>query len=125
KDDGIKRGDVCGLANLPPVAKTQFLGEILLLSGEVLKDESLFIKCATRKVKCRISKIIKKIDSETAKEINKDSEKLNLNEAAWVEFQLSKPVVIEKYSQVPALGRFILEKNEKNIGAGMVMDEQK
>jgi len=72
-------------------------------------------------VKCQISKIIKKIDSETAKEIRTDPQKLNPNEAAWVKFKLSEPMVVEKYSQVPALGRFILEKDHKNIAAGIIV----
>lgn len=123
KEEGrIKRGEVCGLTDFPPMAKTNFLGEIVLLSGQVQETESLLIKCATSKVECKINKIIKKIDSETAKEIDTDSQKLNPNEAAWVQFKLSQPVVIEEYSQVPALGRFILEKNGKNIAAGIVLE---
>jgi len=120
EDSRVKRGEVCGLADSPPVARKSFLGEMVLLSGKVLENESLLIKCATNKVKGKISKIIKKIDSETAKEIHTDPQRLNPNEAAWVKFKLSEPMVVEEYSQVPALGRFILEKNHKNIAAGII-----
>lgn len=123
EDGRIKRGEVCGLLDFPPLARTNFLGEMVLLSGQVQENESLFIKCATSKVKCQVSKIIKKVDSETAKEIHTDSKKLNLNEAAWIQFKLSEPVVVEEYTQVPALGRFILEKNGKNIAAGIVLED--
>ncbi len=123
EDSGIKRGEVCGLADSPPVAKKSFLAEMVLLSGKLQENESLLVKCATNKVKCQVSKIIKKIDSETAKEIHKDTQKLNPNEAAWVEFRLSEPMVVEEYSQVPALGRFILEKNDKNIAAGIILEQ--
>lgn len=123
EDARIRRGEVCGLADSPPVARKSFSAEMVLLSGEVLENESLLIKCAANKVRGQISKIVKKIDSETAKEIDKDPQKLNPNEAAWVEFRLSEPMVVEEYSQVPALGRFILEKNQKNIAAGIILEE--
>lgn len=123
EDSRVKRGEVCGSADFPPVAGKSFLGEMVLLSGKLQENESLLIKCASNKVRCQISKIIKKIDSETAKAIDINLQKLNPNEAAWVEFKLSEPMVVEEYSQVPALGRFILEKNHKNIAADIILEE--
>ena len=123
EDSRVKRGEVCGLADSPPVARKSFSGEMVLLSGKVLENESLLIKCATNKVKCQISKIIKKIDSETAKEIHTVPQKLNANEAAWIKLRLLEPMVVEEYSQVPALGRFILEKNHKDIAAGVILEK--
>lgn len=123
KEDGrIKRGEVCSLAGFAPMAKEDFSAEMVLLSGQLQEGESLLVKCGTNKVKCWIRKIVKKIDSETAKEINQDLQKLIPNEAAWVKFKLSEPIVVENYSQVPSLGRFILEKAGKNIGAGIVLE---
>jgi translation elongation factor EF-1alpha len=34
-------------------------------------------------------------------------------------------MVIEEYSQVVALGRFILEKNHKNVTAGIILEKIK
>ena len=64
------------------------------------------------------------MDSETAKEIHANPQKLNPNEATRVEFKLSKPLAVEEYSQVPALGRFVLEKNNKNVAAGIILEKQ-
>ncbi|MFQ6052248.1 MAG: GTP-binding protein [Candidatus Hydrothermarchaeota archaeon] len=125
EDSKVGRGEVCGLADSPPIARRSFSGEMFLLSGKLQENESLLIKCATNKVRGKISKIIKKIDSETVKEIHTDSQRLNPNEAACVEFKLSEPIVVEQYSQVPALGRFILEKNHKNIAAGIILEKIK
>lgn len=123
EDGRIKRGEVCGLADSPPVARKSLLADIVLLSGELQENESLLIKCGTNKVKCQISKIIEKIDSETAKEIHTDPQKLSSNETARMKFKLLEPMVVEEYSQVRALGRFILEKNNKNVAAGIILEE--
>ncbi len=119
-DSMIKRGEVCGLVDSHPVAKNNFLGEMFLIADELAEGESLLIKCATNKVKCQIIRILKKIDSETGNEIKQNIQNLRANEAALVELKTFEPIVVESYSKVPALGRFILEKSAKNIAAGII-----
>ena len=116
----IKRGEVCGLTDSEPTATTHVSGEMFLLSDHIEQGESLFIKCATSKVPCTIKKINLKIDSETGEQLKDDLTSLKANEAALVEIETHAPLVIEKYTDIPSLGRFILEKNNKNIAAGII-----
>lgn len=120
RDEGIERGAVCGLASSQPTSTTRISGEMFLLADTIVQDESLFLKCATNKVECHISKIALKINSETGEQVRDNLTSLNTNDAALVEIETKAPVVVEKYADVPALGRFILEKNNKNIAAGVI-----
>lgn len=119
-DEGIERGAVCGLVSSQPTSTTRISGEMFLLADTIKQDELVFLKCATNKVECRISKIALKINSETGEQVQDNHMSLNTNEAALVEIETSEPVVVERYADVPALGRFIIEKNNKNIAAGIV-----
>jgi len=118
--EGIERGAVCGLIDSVPTATMHVSGEMFLLAGRIEQGESLFIKCATSKVPCTIKKINLKIDSETGEQLKDNLTSLNANEAALVEIETQAPIVVEKYTDVPSLGRFILEKNNKNIAAGII-----
>jgi len=117
----LKRGDVGGLLNAPPLSTTEFLGEAVLLSDALQNGDSLQLKCGTAKVDVKIDQIKEKIDSETGKLIEKNPKKINKGDAAIIHFS-TQPLVVEKFSEIPELGRFVLVKNERNIGAGVVLD---
>ena len=68
-----------------------------------------------------IEKIKGKIDSETGGLIEKNPEKINAGEAAIIHFS-TQPLVVEKFSEVPELGRFVLVRNNRNIAAGIVLE---
>ncbi len=118
-DCEVKRGDVGGPLDNPPAAVQEFLGEAVLLDKKIMKGEVLKIRCGTAKVNCEVKEIKEKINSETGEIIEKDAEDIDENEAATVLFK-TDPLVVEKFSEVPNLGRFVLSK-ENNIGAGVVL----
>lgn len=119
-DGGIKRGDVFGLVESPPKLTKQFLGEAVLLGKELKKGETLELRCGTAKVRCEIKEIKEKIDSETGEVMERNPEKINEHDAATIVFA-TEPLVVEKFAEIPELGRFVLVKNSKNIGAGVVL----
>ena len=51
---------------------------------------------------------------------NKDGE-IGQHEAATVVFD-AEPLVVEKFSEIPELGRFLLASRGKNVGAGIVLE---
>jgi len=116
----VKRGDVCGLPKLPPIAVTEFLGEAVLLDKKLQEGDEVELRCATRWVKCRIQHIREKINSETGEVIENNPAEISENEAALIDFSC-EPVVVEKFSEIPELGRFVLVRN-KNIGAGIALE---
>ena len=118
-DKEVKRGDVCGLVEAPPVPTTEFLGEAVLLERNLKKGDRLELRCGTVRVSCEIKEIRERINSQTGEVVEKQPAEITENEAATIIFA-TEPLVVEKFSEIPELGRFILVK-DKNIGAGVVL----
>jgi len=115
-----KRGDVCGLVANPPISTKQFLGEAVLLDSNLSKGETVELRCGTQRVKCQIKDIREKINSETGEVMEKHPNQINEHEAATILFA-TEPLVVEKFSDIPELGRFVLVR-DNNIGAGVVLE---
>ena len=116
----VKRGDVCGLVEVPPIPTEEFLGEAVLLEKDLRKGDKLELRCGTQRVKCEIREIKEKINSETGEVVERNPAEITENEAATILFA-TDPLVVEKFSEIPELGRFILVK-DRNIGAGVVLE---
>jgi elongation factor 1-alpha len=118
-----RRGDVCGLVKNPPLAVEEFLGEAVLLDSSLRKGEKLELRCGTRRVECRVKEIREKISSETGEVMAKHPDSISEHEAATIVFA-NEPLVVEKFSDIPELGRFVLVR-DKNVGAGVVLETMK
>lgn len=117
----VERGEVGGDPANPPSAVEDFLGEAVLLSGSVKKGDALTLKCGTAKVRARVENILQKIDSETGDLLEKDPTNIDEGDAAVIHFHTS-PLVVEKFSHIPELGRFVLVRNYQNIAAGIILE---
>ncbi|MCJ7514495.1 MAG: GTP-binding protein [Dehalococcoidia bacterium] len=114
------RGDVGGMTADPPLSSREFLGEAVLLDSTLKKGEMLELRCGTARVKCKIKEIKEKINSQTGEVIAKSPDTINEHEAATIIFA-TKPIVVEQFSNIPELGRFMLVR-DKNIAAGIVLE---
>ena len=115
-----KRGDVCALVGDSPTPTEEFLGEAVLLEKSLSRGDKLELRCGTRRVKCEVTEIKEKINSETGEVVERHPAEINENDAATILFA-TEPLVVEKFSEIPELGRFILVKG-RNIGAGVVLE---
>jgi len=118
-----QRGDVAGLPENPPTVVTSLLGEVVLLEGTLSKGDEVEMKCGTKRATCRVVEIRERINSETGEVVGKDIEQIGENEAATIIFQ-TEPMVVENFIEIPELGRFILARGKKNIGAGVIIKEE-
>ena len=96
-------------------------GEVVLLEGTLKKRDGFEIKCGTKRSACQVAEIKEKINSETGEVIGENAVSIGENEAATIIFAC-KPMVVEKFSDIPELGRFVLSRKGKNIGAGVVLE---
>lgn len=119
-DGEVKRGEVCGHLKDPPVATQSFLGEVVLFD-ELKTGETLELRCGTAKVRCEIKEIRELINSETGEVMEMHPKKIKKHEAATILFKVES-MVVEKFADIPELGRFVLVKEGRNIGAGVVVD---
>jgi translation elongation factor EF-1alpha len=70
-----------------------------------------------------VAAIRERINSETGEIMGKSISQIEENEAATIVFK-TEPLVIEKFAEIPELGRFILVGGKKNIGAGVVLEKE-
>ena len=117
----VVRGEVIISSGDPLKPVNRFKGNIFWMSGEPLKvNKTMTLRCATQEVECVAEKIEKRIDTSTFDLIEKDADELKLNEAGVVAFKTGKPIVIEKFSFIEELGRFVIEKGCHLEGAGVI-----
>jgi translation elongation factor EF-1alpha len=117
----VGRGDVGGRPENPPAAREEFLGEVVLLEGTLKRGDEFEINCGAKRAKCRVKEIKERINSETGGVMGKDSQELGENEAATIIFA-TEPLVLERFSEIAELGRFIIARKNKNVGAGVVLE---
>jgi elongation factor 1-alpha len=115
------RGDVAGLSDNQPIAVTRFLGEVALLEGNLSKGDKLEMKCGTKRARCEVAEIHQRINSETGEVMGRNIDRIEENEAATIVFK-SESAVVEPFAEIPELGRFILTRGQKNIGAGVILE---
>ena len=117
----VKRGDVGGNQESPPGQVEGFLGEVVLLEGTLQMGDEFEMKCGTNRTKCLVKDVKERINSETGEVMGENTDVIGEHEAATVVFS-TEPLVMEKFSEIPELGRFILARRRKNIGAGVVLE---
>ena len=83
-------------------------------------SDKLTLRCSTQEVGCSISEIFQKINSSTLEKIEDDLTGLNKLEVGKVEIKTKKTIVISAMSAVPALGRFVLLKDNTIVAGGII-----
>lgn len=116
----IKRGNVIVHDGDQPVITKMVNANIFWLDNHPYKKgESLSFRCATQEVSCEIEKINRVIDSSTLKLISEDAYEIKNREVANITIKTGKPVVVENFNKIEALGRFVLGR--ENILAGGII----
>ena len=82
--------------------------------------DSLLFRCVTQEVPCRIEKINKKFDPASMELIEKDAFSIEGAEVADVLLQLEEKVVADPFSEIPEMGRFVLEKDGRPVAGGII-----
>lgn len=85
------------------------------------KGESITFKCATQEVEGKIGNIYRRFDPATIKVVEKDAQEVGPAEIAEVEILLEKQVVIDSFTEIPEMGRFVLEKMGHPVAGGIIL----
>ncbi|RLE73094.1 MAG: translation elongation factor EF-1 subunit alpha [Thermoprotei archaeon] len=125
--DQIRRGDVAGHPDKPPTVADEFVGRIFVLfhPTAIAAGYTPVLHVHTATVPVRFIALEKKIDPRTGSTIEDNPAFIKQGDAALVRFKPLKPVVIEKYSEIPQLGRFAIRDSGRTIAAGTVVDLKK
>ncbi len=69
-----------------------------------------------------MTEIVAKLDPRTGQVVEEKPSFLKPGDVAIVRFKPIKPMVIEKFSEFPPLGRFAMRDMNRTIGIGIVTD---
>ncbi|MGC9011995.1 translation elongation factor EF-1 subunit alpha [Thermogladius sp.] len=120
----IRRGDVAGHLENPPSVVEEFTARVFIIwhPTAIAVGYTPVIHVHTASVASRITEIVGKLDPRTGQIVEKNPQFIKQGDNAIVRFKPIKPLVIEKYSDFPQLGRFAMRDMGKTIGIGIVTD---
>ena len=120
----IRRGDVAGHLTNPPTVVEEFTAQVYVVwhPTAIHVGYTPVIHAHTASVAARIVEIVGKLDPRTGKIVEKNPQFIKTGDSAIVRFKPIKPMVIEKFREFPALGRFAMRDMGKTIGIGKVID---
>lgn len=120
----IRRGDVCGHTDKPPMVADEFTAQIVVLQhpSAIAPGYTPVIHCHTAQVAGTITAILKKLDPKTGQVVAEKPDFIKAGDAAVVIIKPTKPLCIEKVKEIPQLGRFAIRDMGMTIAAGMVQD---
>nr|3VMF_A Chain A, Elongation factor 1-alpha [Aeropyrum pernix K1] len=120
----IKRGDVAGHLDKPPTVAEEFEARIFVIwhPSAITVGYTPVIHVHTASVSSRIIEIKAKLDPKTGQVVEQNPQFLKAGDAAIVRFKPVKPLVVEKFSEIPQLGRFAMRDMNRTVGIGIVTD---
>ncbi len=119
----IKRGDVIGPANSPPTVAADFTAQIVVLNHPtaISVGYTPVFHIHTAQFAGKIIELLEKKDPKTGQTAQAKPDFIKTGDIAIVKIQPLKPVVIEKFADFPALGRFALRDMGQTVAAGVVL----
>jgi elongation factor 1-alpha len=121
---GIKRGDVlCHPQNAAKPVK-EFTAQIIVLNhpSVISKGYTPVFHVHTSQVACTVTEIVKKLDPKTGAVAAENPDYIKTGDAAVIKVKPTKPLVIEKQSEIPQLARFAIRDMGQTVAAGICID---
>ncbi|MBI5036244.1 translation elongation factor EF-1 subunit alpha [Candidatus Micrarchaeota archaeon] len=120
----LKRGSVVGDPSAPPTVVEEFTAQIVVLNHPTAigKNYTPVFHMHTAQMACTIVEILEKKDPKTGQTMQKNPDFLKTGDVAIVKVKPTRPLVVEKYSEYPALGRFAMRDMGQTVAAGVVLD---
>jgi elongation factor 1-alpha len=120
----VKRGEVVGPVNSPPKVAAEFTAQIVVLEHPTAigKGYTPVFHLHTAQIACTFVELVEKKDPKTGATMQKNPDFLKSGDVAIVKIKPLKPVVVEKFSEFPPLGRFAIRDMGQTVAAGVVLD---
>jgi elongation factor 1-alpha len=120
----IKRGDVAGHPKTPPTVAKEFTARIAVLQHPtaIAAGYTPVFHTHTAQVACTISEITQKLDPKSGQVIQEKPEFIKKGDMATIKVIPTRPMVIEKASEIPQLSRFAIRDMGMTVAAGVCVD---
>ncbi len=120
----VHRGEVCGHTGNPPTVVKEFTAKIAILQHPtaVTAGYTPVFHTHTAQIAATITEIVQKVDPKTGQPTEKNPDFLKKGDMATVKVVPTKPMVIEKASELPQMARFAIRDMGMTVGAGVCID---
>jgi len=120
----LRRGSVVGSVSNPPTVCEEFTAQMVVLQHPTAigKNYTPVFHIHTAQVACSIIELVEKRDPRTGATLQKNPDFIKTGDVAIVRVKPTRPIVVEKYSEFPALGRFAVRDSGKTVAAGVVLE---
>ena len=120
----IARGDVLGEASNPPSIVSEFTGRIMILNHPTVITQGYtpVFHIHTSQVACQFIELKQQLDPATGAVLKEKPDTLKTGDAAVVQLKPTKPVVLEKFSEIPHMSKFAIRDAGATVAAGMCID---
>jgi bifunctional enzyme CysN/CysC len=118
----IERGAVACADERPAFEQTSFRARVFWLGRQPLVPGRAYrLKLTTQELPCQIETVERVIDGATLVEPRRSEPSVERNEVAELVIRTSRPVVFDRFMDVPATGRFVLVDGYDIAGGGVVL----
>ncbi|EAR99634.1 translation elongation factor Tu protein (macronuclear) [Tetrahymena thermophila SB210] len=121
----LTKGSICGYTgeNQPRECET-FDAEMVIINhpGSIKRGYRPMFCIHQAFVACEFIDILSKVERKTAQQISNKPDYIKNGEAAVVRVRPTKPLSVEKFSQCPPLGRFIVRDMNTIVAIGIIKE---
>jgi elongation factor 1-alpha len=119
----IRRGDVAGHTSDAPKVAKQFTAQVVVLQhpGVITVGYTPVFHCHTSQTACTFLELTAKLDPATGQPKEKNPDFIRTGDAAIVEIQPTKPMVLEEAKDIPQMGRFAIRDMGQTVAAGVCL----
>ncbi len=120
----IARGDVLGHPSNPPTVAKEFIAQIVVLNHPTVLTAGYtpVFHIHTTQVACQFAELIEQIDPASGQVIKQKPDMLKNGDAAKVRIVPTKPIVIEKKSDIPHMSSFAVRDAGNTVAAGVCIE---
>jgi len=123
----IARGDVLGHVDSPPSVVTEFTAQIFVLNhpSVIAVGYTPVFHVHTAQVACQFVELTKKLNPATGEVMQEKPDFIKAGDSAIVKLKPTKPLVIEKQSEIPEMASFAIRDAGVTVAAGRCIDSVK
>ena len=117
----VQRGDVLVDKPNPTITDAVRATIFWLIDKDYDLGIPLTFRCATQEANGTIERIYRRFDPASIEVIEQDARQIKAAEIADVLIKLAKPVVVDAFSKIPEMGRFVLEHAGHPVAGGIIL----
>ncbi len=120
----IARGDVLGHVDKVPTVASEFTAQIIVLNHPTVFSAGYtpVFHIHTAQVACQVISIEKKLDPKTGAVLQEKPDFIKNGDVAIIKVKPTRPLPIEKNSEIPQMARFAIRDAGSTVAAGMCID---